>query len=387
MFVTRLKLKNWRNFRDADMPLQDITYVLGANATGKSNLLDVFRFLRDVSKTTGGGLQQAIAERGGISKVRCLHARRDTEVRIEIEVAEAPGAAEPTWRYVLGFRAEGKGAQRILVSEESVWRADGQGILLSRPGDGDRQDDERLTQTHLEQIQANADFRDLAAFFGSITYLHLVPQMLRYDERLGSRRLEDDPFGQGLLDRIARTPDKTREARLRRIQDALSQAIPQFRQLRFQRDEANGQPHLEALYAHHRPNAGWQKEDQFSDGTLRLIGLLWSLLDGDSLLLIEEPELSLNDGIVEQIPRMLQRTLRQAKRRRQVILSTHSEALLRQPGIDGRSVLVLELGPEGSTVRQVDEQETLAIESGFSVAEAVLPRLRTPKVAQLGMWP
>lgn len=386
MFVTRLKLKNWRNFREADMRLQDLTYVLGANATGKSNLLDVFRFLRDVSKSTGGGLQQAIADRGGISKIRCLHARRDPEVRIEVEVAETPDASEPTWRYVLGFKAEGKGAQRILISAEEVWRTGTTSPLLVRPNPEDRADAERLTQTHLEQIQANQGFRDLASFFGSTTYLHLVPQLLKNDERLGGRRIDGDPFGQGLLEQIAKLPLRTRNARLDRIKDALALAVPQFKDLRFSRDAAGGKPHLEALYAHHRPHAGWQKEDQFSDGTLRLIGLLWSLLDGDSLLLIEEPELSLNDSIVEQIPLMLQRAQRQGKRRRQVIISTHSEALLRQPGIDGRGVLILELGPEGSTVRQVDDQETLALQSGFSVAEAVLPKLRPQLAGQLGMW-
>ncbi|MFY8101439.1 MAG: ATP-binding protein, partial [Allorhizobium sp.] len=44
MFVTRLKLQNWRNFRDADIRLRDVCYILGPNASGKSNLLDVFRF-------------------------------------------------------------------------------------------------------------------------------------------------------------------------------------------------------------------------------------------------------------------------------------------------------------------------------------------------------
>ena len=39
---------------------------------------------------------------------------------------------------------------------------------------------------------------------------------------------------------------------------------------------------------HWRPDAGWQTETQFSDGTLRLLGLLWSVLDGTGPLLLEE---------------------------------------------------------------------------------------------------
>jgi predicted ATPase len=85
MLISNIKLKNWRNFQSLNFPLRDVSYVLGPNASGKSNLLDALRFLRDVSKTQGGGLQAAIANRGGISKVRCLHARRDPEVEINIK--------------------------------------------------------------------------------------------------------------------------------------------------------------------------------------------------------------------------------------------------------------------------------------------------------------
>lgn len=382
MFITRLKLKNWRNFRALDVPLREVSYLLGPNASGKSNLLDAFRFLRDISKPRGGGLQTAVSDRDGITKVRCLHARRDPEVLIDVELADSADGA-PRWRYALGFKPEGKGAQRILLSHEKVW-LDGK-LLLDRPNPADQQDVALLTQTHLEQIQANGKFRELVDFFGGITYLHLVPQLLKFAAKIGGRRLDDDPFGQGFLERVAKTPERTRAARLLKIGDALKLAVPQFKELRFVKDDL-GHPHLEALYAHHRPNAGWQSEEHFSDGTLRLLGLLWTLLDGNSLLLLEEPEISLNDAIVKEIPLILQRLQRDRKTRRQIILSTHSEALLSNPGIDGRSVVVLENSPEGTKARALAADETFALESGLSVAEVVLPKTRPTSVAQLGLW-
>src|SRR5664279_899192 len=60
VLISRIRLKNWRNFRELDVPLRDVSYLLGPNASGKSNLLDVFRFLRDVSKPRGGGLQTCL---------------------------------------------------------------------------------------------------------------------------------------------------------------------------------------------------------------------------------------------------------------------------------------------------------------------------------------
>lgn len=382
MFITRLKLKNWRNFRTLDISLREVSYLLGPNASGKSNLLDALRFLRDIAKPRGGGLQTAVSDRDGISKVRCLHARRDNEVLIEVELAaSADGAA--IWRYVLGFKSEGKGAQRIMVSSEQVWF--GNELLLNRPNEQDKGDATLLTQTHLEQIQANGAFRDLVNFFADITYLHLVPQLLKFADKIGGRRLEDDPFGQGFLERLAKTPEKTRDARLKKIGMALKLAVPQFEELRFSKDVV-GHPHLEALYAHHRPNAGWQSEEHFSDGTLRLIGLLWALLDGSSLLLLEEPEISLNDAIVKEIPAILHRLQRDRKARRQIILSTHSEALLSNLGIDGRSIVILQSGSEGSTGRTVQIDEIVALEAGLSVAEVVLPKTRPLSVSQLGLW-
>jgi len=385
MIVTHIKLRNWRNFRDVDVPLRERTYLLGANASGKSNFLDVFRFLRDVSKTHGGGLQKAVHDRGGIQKLRCLHARRDPEVRIEIELSETAESESPKWRYVLGFRPEGKGAQRTVISREQVFREDVS--ILNRPDDKDRDDQVRLTQTSLEQIQANVKFRELAEFFGDVTYLHLVPQLLKYADSIGGKLLDDDPFGQGFLERVAKTQPRARDSRLKKIGKALALAVPQFKELRYAPDPVNGRPHLEALYSHYRPNAGWQREEHFSDGTLRLLGLLWVLIEGDSLLLLEEPELSLNDAIVREIPLLLTRIQRDRKKRsRQIIVSTHSEALLSNQGIDARGVLLLEPGGEGTVIRPINQMEAIALQSGLSVAEVILPKTRPESIEQLGFW-
>ena len=174
MIISKLHLQNWRNFKSADATLRDVTYVLGINASGKSNFLDVFRFLRDVAKSTGGGLQKAVSDRGTLKKLRCLHARTNPEVGLEVEISNSADDPFPTWKYRLVFNIEGKGAHRLLIVEEIVTKFDSEGnghIVVKRPDKHDHADSERLTQTALEQIQANAQFRELAEFFGSTTCL------------------------------------------------------------------------------------------------------------------------------------------------------------------------------------------------------------------------
>lgn len=385
MLITRLKLKNWLNFKKVDVALRERVYVIGPNASGKSNLLEVLRFLRDVAKPEGGGLQKAVKDRGGITKLRSLLARSDPEVSIEVELAERIDT-EPKWRYVLAFRSEGKGQQRLLVSKERVENLHDSKVLLDRPSSDDKADPDRLTQTHLEQINTNRAFREVTEFFASATYLHLVPQLLKHANELGGYRMEDDPFGQAFLERIAKTPVKTSHARLAKIEEVLKVCVPNMRNLRFVRDEVTGTPHLEALYEHWRPDAGWQRESQFSDGTLRLLGVMWSLLEGDALLLLEEPELSLNEDIVRRIPPLIWRMQRQAKYRRQIFITTHSEALLGDRGIDPREVIRLEPTRDGTRVIESTEADKALVAAGYSVAEAMLPKVKPADIDQLSLF-
>ena len=76
MRISRLELRNWKNFGSASVELGQRAFFIGPNASGKSNLFDAFRFLRDLAATGGGGLQAAMALHGGLSSIRTLHATR-----------------------------------------------------------------------------------------------------------------------------------------------------------------------------------------------------------------------------------------------------------------------------------------------------------------------
>lgn len=381
MLISRIELKNWRNFRSVDVELNERAFVVGPNASGKSNFLDVFKFLRDIAKQ-GGGLQKAVSDRGGISKLRCLAARKYPNIEIVIHLSET-SEKRSDWQYGIGLRQEARGYRLPYLAYERVYK--GSELILDRPDKYDEADRLRLSQTHLEQISANAPFREISRFLETILYLHLVPQLVRHHDAFTGPGVSGDPFGRNFLDRVARTPIKIRKARLKTIESALRVAVPQLKQLTDVQDEI-GFPHLEAVYEHWRPKGAKQREDQFSDGTLRLIGLLWSLMDGDSLLLLEEPELSLNSGIVSGLPALIHRI--QKLKKRQVILSTHSADLLSDRGIGGEEVLLLTPSVEGTKVdlaSSIKDVKAL-LEGGLSVAEAALPRTTPPRANQLDLF-
>jgi predicted ATPase len=376
---TKIKLQSWRNFTNVDVDLQNRVFLVGPNASGKSNLLDVFRFLRDIV-SIGGGFQEAVLRRGGVSKLRCLAARQYSNIVIHVHIGN--GENVPDWEYELDFNQDKQRQPYILRERVAKSGSD----ILNRPDKEDERDPKRLTQTYLEQVCANQDFRDLADFFRSVRYLHIVPQLIREPDRSIGR--SNDPFGGDFLEQIARTTEKTRNARLRRIVKALQVAVPQLEELELQRN-IRGTPHLRGKYKNWRSRGTWQMEEQFSDGTLRLMGLLWATLDGNGPLLLEEPELSLHPEVVRYIPQIFARVHRRSGR--QILFSTHSTDLLWDDGIGLDEVLLLLPGEklgDGTSIRAVsgiDRIEEL-LKYGSSLAEVVIPETSPKDAQQLTLW-
>jgi len=380
MIISHFKLKNWKNFKNIDLQFKERMFIVGPNASGKSNFLDAFRFLRDIAKGTGGGLQRAIKERGGLSAIRCLAARAHPYV--EFDVTFAGNGTGDILRYHLELTQETKGYRRPLVKNERVYKNGA--VLISRPTADDELDTERLTETYLEQTIANKQFREIVHFLNSTCYLHLIPQLLRFPEAFSGPPDSEDPFGRSFLERLAKTPIKTRSARLKRMEDALKILAPHLKNLKFEPDN-RGVPHLTALYEHWRPEAGNQDERQFSDGTLRAIGLFWSLMEGNSLLLLEEPELSLNSEIVREIPKLIWKMIRKTKR--QILISTHSRDLLSDTSIGGEETIVLRPEKEGTRacLMSDDRQNRVMLQSGMNVADVAIPLTRPYHAEQLSL--
>jgi predicted ATPase len=380
MIITHIKLKNWRNFQKADVDLGRRIFLVGPNASGKSNFLDVFRFLHDIASTEGS-LQRAVNIRDGIKKIRCLSARQSSDIEIEISLSENI-AEPPIYRYGLGIKQENSKKPRAIITHERVW-IKGQRIL-NRPNDDDQNDSERLTETHLEQTNSNAQFREVAKFFQNTLYLHLVPQLVRHAREYSGSGVSGDPYGSKFLEKIAGADKRTKNSRLGRIEKALKNVVPQMKQLSQITDEKEGGiPHLEVIYEHWRAQGAKQRETEFSDGTLRLIGLFWSLMEGESMLLIEEPELSLNAEIIRKLPSIFHQLVNQEKKKSQILVSTHSWELLSDKGIGGEETLLFEPGPEGTEIRVTSsiEQVRSLLEGGLSVADAVLPMTAPKKIS------
>jgi predicted ATPase len=64
--IKRIQIQNFRSIRNTDINLTDLTVIVGANATGKSNLIKGIEFLSDLANL---GLSETIYKRGGFSEI------------------------------------------------------------------------------------------------------------------------------------------------------------------------------------------------------------------------------------------------------------------------------------------------------------------------------
>jgi predicted ATPase len=326
-----LTIHGFRRLYDVRLSLHPLSVMIGANGTGKTSILDVLSLL---AKSAQGKLSDAITDLSGLNSV--ITYDRADELRLGISMT-VPGH-EPL-EYNLGLKPQGIAYS---ISEEKLTQ---QRQPHPRPFlhiDSYGPDIKYFEPDKGKLVRPNWEHKPLE------TSLAQVPKMFREPEdfrnRLSSSTfyhvLNVDPRSPVRLPqpmRPATLPGRNgeelvtclfylREAernRFEAIEDALRAAFPRFERLDFPpvaagtlalawREEGFSQP----LYMH-----------QLSEGTLRFLWLATLLQSPGltALTLLDEPEVSLHPELLN----LLADLLREASKRTQIIVATHSDRLIR----------------------------------------------------------
>ena len=374
MMISRLILKNWKNFQSVDVPLSARTVIMGPNGIGKSNLLDALRFLADIARPDGG-LSFALHARGGLEKIKFAAAKKKELVELEIHLADSL-LIGTYYRYSLGITSGPSGSP--LLAYERI-RKSGERIL-DRPDKKDVENSDFLAQTRLETVLSgissdSIDLKEIAYFLGSISYLNFHPMLLRHQFPFPPADIPGDPFGRKILQRVAEMPEDKRENKIRVIEDTLKMAMPQMPKLRFSLGKS-ARPDLEGTFDIGRPRVKFQT-DKMSDGTLAAFAILWSFLEDGPLMLLENPEAYLNPETIHQMCYILY-IGSALGRKKQIIMSTHSSEFLKDKitPITAKEIILLAAGSykEGTLAVSASSVPAMVddMESGMSADEVVM---------------
>ena len=82
MAITKLTIENFKSFARVEVDFSRFNVIVGANAAGKSNLIEVIAFLRDIAEH---GLDDAVAIHGGIKALLNFDADGDRVLRVSAE--------------------------------------------------------------------------------------------------------------------------------------------------------------------------------------------------------------------------------------------------------------------------------------------------------------
>ena len=333
--LTRLAAANFRSLADVDIPLGMMTVLVGPNGSGKTNVLNVLRFL---ASTVRFDLSAAIGEWGGLERVKRRSeskAGRNVTIRISGQLTKhsSYGALD---EYMLRFGSTPRGA--LTRSEEFTFkRTKGRGRRITVSGrqveigpqgetanaEPDRRRLATAQTTGLSTLPRLADdeggegIRILAEFLSSIRVLEPDVQEARQPSRMTPGRLADDAGN--LASALYRLFTADRESFDSLLSD-MRYCLPGLDTIEFV--PVGGPGKAVAVVLCERGVASPVELADASFGTVRLLALLTALHEPDPppLTAIEEVDHGLHPYALD----VLVDRLRAASRWTQILVTTHS---------------------------------------------------------------
>jgi predicted ATPase len=343
--VTRVTAKNFRSLEDVDVKLGPLTVLVGPNASGKSNVVDVLRFVADAFRN---GLDRAIADRNGLGAIRRWSAKGrpyDVEVGLEFQA----GDYTVHFGFVLGgqrrgeyqvkaeyFRAVGGSPLEMALVFETK---NGRWVTPEVKSGGDVSWGPGISPTELSmrwpsmrlislQEEATVGIRRAVSVFERYCYdmrfFHVFPNEIRPLQKL------EDPYGLqehgGNLASVLRRMIKGDSRYLADLRDALGRAVPGVADLQVTQAGSYLVVKLKHPFKGSSGKGAWFDLAQESDGTLRILALLATLFQdpSPSFVAVEGPELTVHPGALA----VLADYIKESALRMQILITTHSPELL-----------------------------------------------------------
>ena len=344
--ITSLRLVNFKNFADETLRLGPFTVIVGANASGKSNIRDAFRFLHGIGrgytlaeilggKYGQGGQLEWTGIRGAPNEIlrstpRTGPGRRNFTIQIKLDGDKTI--------YSICVRFRPRSPERFRIDEEEL-KTDSARVYTARKSAGDYlsvsfKEDERksgysrsqpvLTQILRRPKRSSRYPQDseliVHPVFERMRFLELSPERMREPSHPGQNVLGDG--GENLatvLEEICTDADR-REVLISWLQELTPMDVKGFD---FPRDPS-GRVHLRIVEHSGRNVSAYSA----SDGTLRFVGLLAALLDPNpgGIYFFEEIDNGIHPARLHLLIDLIENQTR--SNGIQVITTTHSPEML-----------------------------------------------------------
>ncbi len=357
--IEKIRLRNILSFGDKgeELELLPLNIIIGQNASGKSNLIDVFKLLRSLTKDNG--LINFISKSGGISEWTYKGSLTRNNSVIEVEFSDGIDDV----KYCLEF---GQDKQRLLIKNEMVKNLKTNDIIekkyyldndsvLSKPLG-------KFTERgkYFAYLKSKDNFSEFIFYTdietnrsSEIRRPQSIDSLNSFLEEQGSNLsliLDDLESKTGIKEKIIYYLQKFNS----KIETYTIEKISDFVQLYIQEKKLTNK-----ISAY-----------RFSDGTLRYLCLLAILCHPEPppLICIEEPEVGLHPDILPTIAELMI----EASQRTQLIVTTHSDILVSAFSEMPEAVLVCEKDEDGTHFTRLEAEKLKVWLEEYTLGEAWL---------------
>lgn len=381
MVINKIKITNFKSFNEFETELGRFNVLIGANASGKTNFVQVFKFLKDIKNF---GLDNAISMQGGVEYLRNVNIGPSKNLLIEAVSPQkyswgirkngdnftAINSYETTYRFALKFGKETnyKVAEDKIIhkcdlvrlteqkenieEKELLWRGD---IIVSNIGGKisvtispeNEQIKDNISLSFLEGINLKDKILlELVSFFpvpstfdNDISIYDFYPKSPKTATLItGKSNLEEDGSNLAIvLKNILANKEKERKF-FNLVKDLLPFVekldVEKFadKSLLFKlRETYYNKQYLPALLV--------------SDGTINIVALIIALyFDESPLTVIEEPERNIHPYLISKVVEMI----KDASQKKQIIVTTHNPEMVKYAGVE--NILIASRDKDGFSV-------------------------------------
>jgi len=357
--LNKLTVKGFKSIKELnEFKLEDLNVIIGANGSGKSNFIQIFRMLMAMTQKK---LSKFILERGGADNFLFNGPKVTPKIDMEFEFASLDYNAKGPNSYK--FELTPTADEKFLISEErkyitSSWHPYGS------PTDESRLYDERNEKSTNGQWNGIGHFVYESISNWMVYHFHdtsASSPMRRSEIIEDNQKLRGDaaniaPF---LLRLKSEFPDH-----YQRIVDAIHIVMPFFDDFRLDVQKF-GEAEKVKLSWNQKGSDFPMQPYHLSDGSIRFICLATALLQPNppSLIIIDEPELGMHPAAIIVLAELIQ----SAAKETQVIVATQSPAIIDQFAIN--DIIVMNRKDGASTLQRLKEEDFSAWLEDYSIGE------------------
>jgi predicted ATPase len=350
--IRSIRVKNFKSLKDVSLDLGLRNVLVGPNMSGKSNLIDVFRFLLDVLFPTQPGvtgLRYALGRMGGFSEVAWKGGDAGLiSIAMEGEHRPHDGSEKPdVWKYEIEFSGDPYGNVAVENEILAVTGSAGTYNLI----DKDKAERLRVVRksdgtiiARVSELARPALQSDIPGWEGNVLvreplaswrFYHFIPSLIKVQENkavaVSFLKEHGDNLSSWLMTLQTRHPQS-----FAKIESVARDVFPEIKSL-FTSPTQQGTVYVAATEKHlNRPVSIWQ----MADGQLAFIALLSLVYApaelGASLYCVEEPENYLHPRLIETLIELVKQVQDELgpERSAQIVFTTHSPHLIDKVSLD-----------------------------------------------------